>query len=77
MSKAKARIVERTSPCGEKSWTIQQRHFLFRWQWVDAWMNSWCGAACSDTFHSLEDAEKNLPYFDGTPCIERVIRVSP
>lgn len=71
---AKARIVERTAPDGRKTYVIQQRHFLFRWWWVDAWINSWAGAACNDTFHSAEEAEKMLCFFDGTPTTERVYR---
>jgi hypothetical protein len=68
----KARIVRRTDPTGNESFVIQQKHFLFRWLWVDAWINSWAGAACNDTFYSLEAAEKALPYFDGTPWIDEV-----
>ena len=68
-----SRIVERTASDGHKSFVIQQRHFLFRWWWVDAWINSSVGAYCQDYFGSLEEAKKNLCYFDGTPSIDRVI----
>jgi hypothetical protein len=71
----KARIVERTSPDGEKSYVIQQRNFLFRWRWVDAWINSFCGAACRDSWPTLEEAKNNLCYFDGTPVVDRVVLV--
>ena len=70
----KARIVERTAPNGEKTWVIQQKHFLFRWWWVDAWMNSSCGASCNSTFYSLEEAEKNLCFFDGTKTVDKVVK---
>jgi hypothetical protein len=63
----KCRIIERTCPDGSVSYVIQQKHFLFRWWWVDAWVNSWDGAWCQDTFPSLEEAVSNLCYFDGTP----------
>ena len=68
-----ARIVERNAPDGRKSWVIQQRHFLFRWWWVDAWVNAWEGASCNDSYFSLEEARKHLCFFDGTPTTERVV----
>lgn len=70
---AKARIIERTLPDGRKLFVIQQKHFLFRWQWVDAWVNSWAGAYCNDSFHTLEEAENMLCFFDGTTVRERVV----
>jgi hypothetical protein len=70
----KVRIIERTNVDGRKSWVIQQKHFLFRWWWVDAWINSIDGAACMDSFSTLEEAEKNLCYFDGTKIKEKVIK---
>ena len=69
----KARIVERTAPDGRKTYVIQQRHAWFRWWWVDAWVNSSCGAACQDSFSTLEEAQRNLCWFDGTPCTDRVM----
>jgi len=69
----KARIVERTAPDGRKEYVIQQRHRWFRWWWVDAWINSWAGAACRDSFPTLEEAQRNLCWFDGTPYMERVM----
>ena len=61
----KARIVKRTNPEGRIQYTIQQRHFLFRWWWIDAWINSWSGASCRDTWDTLKEAEDNLCWFDG------------
>lgn len=69
----KARIVERTAPDGRKEYVIQQRHRWFRWWWVDAWINSWAGAACRDSFPTLEEAQRNLCWFDGTPYMESVM----
>ena len=69
----KARIIKRTSPGGDISYVIQQKHFLFRWLWVDAWVNSLSGASCEDSFSTLEEAQKNLPYFDGTKWKEEPI----
>jgi len=67
------RIVKRIYPDGNIKYVIQQRHFLFRWIWVDAWINSLSGAACKDTFNSLEEAKKHLCYFDDSKPIDEVI----
>jgi hypothetical protein len=72
----KARIIERINPDGEVEYVIQQRHFLFRWCWVDAWVNSFAGASCRDSFPTLKEAQENLCHFDGTATQERVVTVS-
>lgn len=59
----KIRIVEQGYADGRIKYVIQQKHFLFRWLWVDAWINSSCGASCRDDFDTLEEAKKNLCYF--------------
>ena len=69
----KVRIIERVAPDGRAEYVIQVRHFLLRWQWVDAWLNSWEGAACRDSFATLDEAQRNLCFFDGTPCVERLM----
>ena len=69
----KARIIERTAPNGRKEYVIQQKHFLFRWCWVDAWENSLDGAYCTDTFSTLNEAEERLCWFDGTPWVDKVL----
>lgn len=69
----KARIIKRTCPDGDTQFVIQQRHFLFRWMWVSAWVNSSSGAACQDSFSTLEEAKNNLCYFDGSECKEEVV----
>lgn len=68
----KARIVERTAPDGHKEYVIQQRHWLFRWWWCAAWHNYWV-TNHEDTFLTLELAQKNLCFFDGTPTTEKVV----
>ena len=74
MKKSKrVRIIERIHPCGRVQYIIQQKHFLFRWRWVDAWLNSMCGASCQDYFDSLEEAKANLCFFDGTKCKETAV----
>jgi len=71
----KCRIVKRTHVDGKVAYVIQQTHFLFRWWWVDAWINSSCGAACNDSFCSLELAKKNLCYFDGSQHVDEAVAV--
>ena len=72
----KTRIIKRTLPTNKVEYVIQQKHFLFRWWWVDAWVNSWDRAACVDSFRTLEEAKNNLCRFDGSVCIEEVVQCS-
>ena len=69
----KVRIIKRTTPDGRIRYVIQQKHFLFRWWWVDAWLNSPSGADCTDSFNTIEEAKENLCYFDGTETKEEVV----
>ena len=69
----KVRIVRRIDVDGTVKYVIQQKHYLFRWWWVDAWINSLSGAYCTDSFDSLEEARENLCYFDGSKIIETVV----
>ncbi len=66
------RIIKRTFN-DHSTFVIQQKHFLFKWQWVDAWINSWDGASCRDSYGSLEEAKDNLCYFDGSRATEEVV----
>jgi len=68
----KVRIVKRTGVDGRIQYIIQQKHFLFYWGWVDAWLNSSCGASCKDYFDTFKEAEDNLCYFDGSAHIDEV-----
>ncbi len=68
----KTRIIKRTGVDGKECFVIQQKHFLFRWWWVDAWVNSGDTWA-RDTFDTLEEAQKNLCYFDGSEPKEEVV----
>jgi hypothetical protein len=65
-------IIERVYPDGSKRYVIQQKHWLFRWMWTNA-NNNAPFSYRSDAFDSLEDAKKNLCWFDGTKIIEKVI----
>lgn len=69
----KVRIIKRTNPGGRVLFVIQQKHFLFKWWWVDAWLNSSCGAYCQDDFVSLKEAKEHLCYFDGSVCKEETV----
>ena len=73
----KVRIVKRTCPDGRIQYVIQQKHSLFGWWWVDAWINNWDGAACQDSFGSYDEAVKNLCYFDGSSCKETIVLEKP
>ncbi len=68
----KVRIIERTFN-GHSTFVIQQKHFLFKWMWVDGWINSGDGANCRDSYGSLEEAKDNLIYFDGSHATEEVV----
>ena len=69
----KVRIIERIMPGGRVEFTIQQRHFLFFWWWVDAWMNN--DVSTTDSFSTFEEAKKNLCYFDGTKVKQEIINL--
>ena len=70
-----ARVIERKLVDGRIKYVIQQKHHLFFWWWVDAWINSMCGAWCTDSFDSFEEAQRNLCYFDGSVCTEKVVGI--
>lgn len=69
----KVRIIERTNVNGSVEFVIQQKHHIFFWWWVDAWVNSSSGAACKDSFSTMDEAIANLCYFDGTKIKEKVV----
>jgi len=58
-------------------WHIRDstKHFMFRWWWVDAWVNSSSGAACVDSFDTFEEAKNNLQYFTHIDHLEEVLLV--
>lgn len=66
----KVRIVKRTNVDGVITYIIQQKHFIFRWWWVDAWVNNAVDAKCK--FSSLEEAKCNLYYFNGSKAVIEV-----
>lgn len=67
----KYRIVEKEFPDGRKSYVVQERHFLFKWWWVDAWMNH--DVSMKDDFDTLYEAEE-LVHWLSTPVKIRIIK---
>jgi len=67
----KIRIVKRTAVDGRITYVIKERHFLFRWWWVDAWVNH--SPYTVSSFSSMEELNENLCYFDGTKTKEEII----
>jgi hypothetical protein len=67
----KCRIIERTHPSGRKEWVIQQKHWLLKWKWVDAWRNM--GYSYLDHYSTLERAKDNLWQFDGSKPTNKVV----
>ena len=72
----KTRIIKRTRPKGDVEYVIQQKHFIFRWWWVDAWVNSSDGASCVDSFSTLDEAKENLQFFTKLPIEEIVLETA-
>ena len=66
-----SRIIKRTNVDGIVEFVIQQRHFIFFWWWVDAWVNN--DVATQDSFYTLEEAKNNLCYFNGSKVKEEII----
>ena len=69
----KVRIVKETGVDGRIQYVIQQKHWLFRWYWVDASINSIDYVYCDDYFDTLEEAKENLCYFDGSKGKSEVV----
>ena len=69
-----ARIIERTDLGNfKKTYVIQTKHWLFRWWWNDDWFNT-IRLDVKCYFSTLEEAEKNLCYFDGSTPIDKVVK---
>jgi hypothetical protein len=67
----KTRIVKRTNVDGTVNFVIQQKHFLFFWWWVDAWVNH--SVSTIDCFSTLEELENHLCYFDGSKTKQEIL----
>lgn len=64
------RIVERTYKGSSTCYVIQERHFIFRWWWVDAWVNRSVGF--TDTFDTMEKALEALARID-KKAVDRIL----
>ena len=62
----KCRIIKRTNVDGKVTYIIQQKHFLFKWLWIDTWYNH---------FGSIHEAKKHLCYYDGSKPIDEIIEL--
>jgi len=72
MSKSRLRIIKRTKPNGSIVYVVQKNHFIFRRYWYDFFTYS--GQVWNDDeYNSLEEAEKDLIYFDGSKSTDEVI----
>lgn len=68
------RIVERTKPDGSTSFVIQVKGgLLFGFRFVDASLTAISGQYGGDEYGTLEEAQKNLCWWDGTRCTDKVV----
>jgi hypothetical protein len=67
------RIVKITYPDGRVRFQIQQKHWLFKWWWRAASFN-YIYPYITDTFDTLEEAEKVLWFFEGKKKQVEVIK---
>ena len=71
----KVRIVERIASGMGTSYIIQKK---FLWWWYDATIQVPLGGfewtSCTASFHTLEEAQKFLPLFEGTKPVDRVVQ---
>lgn len=70
----KTRIIKTVHLDGSESFTIQQKHFIFFWLWVNSWINS-SSAWTQDTFKTLDEAKDNLKYFDGSKPYKEIVNL--
>lgn len=69
----KARILKITDFDGKVSYEIQQRHFLWKWLWVNACENFPEGVSGPTWFDDYEKAKEHLIYFNGTKKMKEVM----
>jgi len=58
------RILMETDLDGNKTYTLQQKHFIFWWWWVPVWVNLF-NPFIKCTFDTLSEARANRQYFIG------------
>lgn len=76
MSKIECRIVKTTLPNGREFYTIEQKKKKFfggyKWREVSIW-DGWHRT----TFETLEDAQENLCWYDGTQSKKEIVSTPP
>lgn len=68
----KLRIIKRETVSGT-NYVIQEKHVLFRWMWVDSWIYTRTGSACSSSFSTYAKAVEHLKYFK---CSSRTLETT-
>ena len=69
----KVRIVKRTYTRGKIEYAIQQKHFMFKWWWVEPWMNRGFIDDRDSVFNTFEEAKDNLQYFNGSRTVKEEV----
>jgi hypothetical protein len=76
MSKIECRIIKNTQPSGREFYTIEQKKKRFfggyKWKEVNPW-----GSWHRNTYDTLEDAQKDLCWYDGTKTKREVVSTPP
>jgi hypothetical protein len=76
MSKIECRIIKTTLPDGREYYTIEQKKKRFfggyKWKEVSIW-EGWART----TYETLEDAQANLCWYDGTGTKTEVVNTPP
>ena len=72
--KRELRIVELTYPGGNKKFQIQKKHWLFKNKWISVYDGGPYSTDCS-IYDTLEEARKNLVYFDGTKTVVKEVEI--
>jgi hypothetical protein len=76
MSKIECRIIKTTLPDGREYYTIEQKkkRFLGGYKWKEA---SLWGDCLRTTYNTLEEAQKDLCWYDGTETKTEVVSTPP
>jgi hypothetical protein len=76
MSKIECRIIKTTLPNGREFYTIEQKKKRFfggyKWKEVNPW-----GSWHRNTYDTLEDAQKDLCWYNGTRTKTEVVNTPP
>ena len=77
MSKIECRIIKTTLPNGREYYTIEQKkkRFFGGYKWKEA--SLWDDECLRTLYDTLEEAQKNLCWYDGTKTKTEVVSTSP